>query len=155
MREVPNGKLFSAGPPSNPFHVVHVFGSPYEMGLAQAQLYPELVASFYQDVWTYMQSQIEECVSPRFGTAPSPSFLTRMGSPRRYLKWLPPKVRDSVSSWTIEKLLDWQERQSKPFVSQYFLDELRGISDGASVDYDLVLRVHMLPELEKGASSET
>merc|ERR1719506_1852123 len=100
------------------------------MGLAQARLYPEVVASFYKEVWEYMQGQIED-----------------------YLKWLPPKVRDAISNWTIEKVLDWQERQSAPYISQYFLDEMRGLAEGAGVDFKLVLRVHMLPELTKGHCS--
>ena len=31
----------------------------------------------------------------------------------------------------------------------YFFEELHGLSDASGVDYDLLLRLHMLPELVK------
>ena len=31
----------------------------------------------------------------------------------------------------------------------YFFEELHGLADASGVDYDLLLRVHMLPELVK------
>lgn len=31
----------------------------------------------------------------------------------------------------------------------YFFEEMRGLSDGAGIDYNFVVRVHMLPELVK------
>ena len=38
VKSVKNGVLYEAGPASNSFYVVHVYGSPYEMGFAQGQV---------------------------------------------------------------------------------------------------------------------
>ncbi len=40
----------------------------------------------------------------------------------------------------------------RKYSSSYFFEEMRGLADGAGVEYDLVVRVHMLPELVKVVS---
>lgn len=37
----------------------------------------------------------------------------------------------------------------RDYTPSYFFEELRGLSDASGVDYNLLLRVHMLPELIK------
>ncbi len=37
----------------------------------------------------------------------------------------------------------------RKYSSDYFFEEMRGLADGADVDYDLIVRLHMLPELVK------
>ena len=37
----------------------------------------------------------------------------------------------------------------RKYTSEYFYEEMRGLADGSGLDYTLILRVHMLPELVK------
>jgi hypothetical protein len=49
--------------------------------------------------------------------------------------------------------LDWTIRTTAPFTPQDYLDEIKGLSDGAGIDYDQLLRVNMMPELTKASCS--
>ncbi len=42
---------------------------------------------------------------------------------------------------------------TKPYTPAHFFEELRGISDGAQIDYMELVRVQMLPELIQAACS--
>lgn len=37
----------------------------------------------------------------------------------------------------------------RKYTAQYFYDEMRGLADGAEMDYNMVIRINMLPELVK------
>ena len=49
--------------------------------------------------------------------------------------------------------LDWTAQATMPFTDASYYDELRGLSDGSGTDYDLMVRVHALPEATKGHCS--
>ena len=42
------------------FHLVHLWGTPYQMGFAQGQLFQKEVPAFVNSVWAYFESQIEK-----------------------------------------------------------------------------------------------
>ena len=58
LKEVPNGKAYLAGPPGFEFHVLHFFGSAYEMGFAHGQLVTSEVRAMLNETWAYMESQV-------------------------------------------------------------------------------------------------
>lgn len=58
LKEVPNGKAYLAGPPGFEFHVLHFFGSAYEMGFAHGQLVTSEVRAMVNETWAYMESQV-------------------------------------------------------------------------------------------------
>ena len=60
---------------------------------------------------------------------------------------------DLVVDKTFEGALDWTAQAMAPFTPQSFFDELHGLSEGSGTDYDLLLRIHMLPEATKGHCS--
>ena len=49
--------------------------------------------------------------------------------------------------------LDWTAQATMPFTDSNYYDEMRGLSDGSGTSYDLLVRVHALPEATKGHCS--
>lgn len=43
--------------------------------------------------------------------------------------------------------MDWTANVTAPYTGDYFFEELHGLADGAGVDYQDVLRIHMIGEL--------
>lgn len=62
---------------------------------------------------------------------------------------LPKELQDIIAKYGLDGALDLTHEFTKKYIPQYFLDELKGISTGSGLDYKLLLRVHMLPELVK------
>jgi len=58
IRSVPNAMLFEAGPPDAPFPVVHVWGTPYEVGFAQGTLMKDDINTFVNAVWDYLLEEL-------------------------------------------------------------------------------------------------
>jgi exportin-7 len=58
LKSVKNGKLYSAGNGDDLIHIVHVWGSPYEMGYAHGELMTSQAHSFMNDVWSYLEEQV-------------------------------------------------------------------------------------------------
>ena len=46
VRSVKNAMLFEAGPPNATFPIVHLWGTPYDIGYAQGKLMRETVVDF-------------------------------------------------------------------------------------------------------------
>lgn len=106
--------------------VVHVYGDPYAMGFAHGQLLMgeinTTIPAFYQHVRQQIDSEIE---------------------------FLPKDVRDMVSKYGLDGALDLTYELTKEYIPSYFIDEIQGLAKGSGVDYKLLLRAHMLPELVK------
>mmetsp|Transcript_93824 Transcript_93824/g.268645 ORF Transcript_93824/g.268645 Transcript_93824/m.268645 type:complete len:461 (+) Transcript_93824:44-1426(+) len=138
IREVTNGKLYSVtqtGPNGNPgqtFAVTHVWGTPYEKGFAQGQLLQSEIQAFYNQTWAYLEEEIS-------------SSLPGLFFPDWFLEQLAGK--------TMAEALDWTAQATMPFTDSNYYDEMRGLSDGSGTSYDLLVRVHALPEATKGHCS--
>jgi exportin-7 len=57
VKSVPNGKLFTVGIGEDEINIVHVWGTPYEMGYAQGELMKDVASTFIDDVWTYLEEE--------------------------------------------------------------------------------------------------
>ncbi len=106
VSETRNGRLEIAGSGEDEIHILHVWGTPYEMGYAHGELLKKQVPEYVNKVNEAMAREMKSDVS----------------------------------------LLDQVWNAVKPHVSDYFLDELRGIADGAGIDLQAVIRSNMVGE---------
>ena len=128
------GSLYQYADDQNSFMVLHLYGSPYEMGYAHGSLMKAEVNSFVTTIWSYLKSEIDS------------------GMPQK----LPKAVRSFVEEHGMAIALDKTESWTKPHTPSYFYEELQGLCDGAALSKDdcqTLIRIHMLPELTKGSCS--
>lgn len=65
------------------------------------------------------------------------------------ITFLPKELQELIAKYGLDGALDITYELTKKHIPKYFLEELQGVADGAAIDYKLLLRVHMLPELVK------
>eukprot|EP00824_Muranothrix_gubernata_P024911 TRINITY_DN761_c0_g1_i1.p1 TRINITY_DN761_c0_g1~~TRINITY_DN761_c0_g1_i1.p1 ORF type:complete len:444 (+),score=95.47 TRINITY_DN761_c0_g1_i1:37-1332(+) len=130
VRSVANGKLYTVGEGDDRVWLVHVWGSPYEMGVAHGTLLKEPMAQMFPAVWDYMTSKVTS-----------------------YIKFLPSWMREAVASLGIGAALDLTYEITKKYTGDYFFEEIEGLAAGSGQDFKLIRRIHMVGELTKGACS--
>jgi isopenicillin-N N-acyltransferase like protein len=64
-----------------------------------------------------------------------------------------PFVKQLIIQYGMDKALDFTREVTEPFTRQAYFDEVRGLSDATGIDYDLLYRLQMFPELTKAACS--
>ncbi len=106
--------------------MVHVYGSPYSMGLAQGKLLKEQINKIIPAFFQHVEQEVENEIT-----------------------FLPKDLQQLVAKYGLDGALDVTYDLTKSYIPKYFLEELQGLADGADVDYKLLRRVHMLPELVK------
>lgn len=131
-KQVKNAMWFEAGPSNTSFPVVHLWGSPYEIGFAQGTLMKETIKEFIDKTWIYLTEEIV-------------SALDDIDIPKA--------AKVKISELGMEKALDFTAKVTAPFTPQAFFDEVRGISDATGISYDLLYRINMFPELTKAQCS--
>lgn len=124
------GKLFTIGGDENPVNILHLYGTPYQMGQAQGLLLKDQILQMYSEFYTYM------------GEEANP-----------YLKYLPDFLRHLIEEAGINAALDFEILMTSRYVPSYFNDEIRGLADAIGLPYAEVLRFNMFPELIKAACS--
>ena len=135
LKTVKNGllQMSRSDDNSNSFHISHLWGTPYEQGLAHGQLLSEDISDFFETTYKYLADQV-------VGSLPN-----KLGLPSWFLEMAVEKGLEGALDWTYNATFD--------YVDPAFWDELRGVSDGSGTDYDLLRRIHMLPEATKGHCS--
>lgn len=135
---MPNGKLYHVNVPNqggstaSAFYVIHVWGTPYERGHAHGALFPDgTVRHFIQDVWQYLANQVENAIEG----------------------YLPAWLAELVATLGLDAALDFTEWATKEYTNPTFYDEMRGIADASGVDYQTLVRVHMIAGLTQGKCS--
>lgn len=105
-----NGKLFLAGAPhvDPPLRVVHVYGTPYQMGYAQGELLREEVSDLLTEAYDYIYSMIDP-----------------------YIKFLPPRLRHAIEVGGVSAALELTYWLTKPFIPQRYVDEAQVRQGGA------------------------
>lgn len=112
--------------------MIHVWGTPYQRGFAHGSLFKDGTAKkFIQDVWQYMANQVENAVD----------------------NYLPAWLADIVANLGLDAALDFTEWATREYTGKYFYDELRGIADAGGIDYQTLVRVHMIAGLTQGKCS--
>ena len=57
-----NAKLYQVGSGDNVIDVVHLWGTPYEMGKAHAEIANASVTALIDKVWSYLEGQVSATV---------------------------------------------------------------------------------------------
>jgi len=130
--QIKNAMHFQAGPANAIFDVVHVWGTPYEMGFAQGTLMKKEVVTFIAKTWAYLSEEMASSFPGDHLSDAMKEFITQKG---------------------IDRALDWTAKVTAPFTSQDIYDEMRGLADATGISYDTILRLNMFPELSKAACS--
>ncbi|XP_077988524.1 protein dcd1A-like [Glandiceps talaboti] len=136
VRQTKNAKLYTVGKGDDSFSVVHVWGSPYDMGYAHGTIMKEEATKFVNDVWKYLEDTIIDAIN---STVPLPYFT----------KWF---VKD-VADMGMDLALDLENLLVEKYTSKYFLDELQGMADATGLDFKKLKGIHMLGEITKGTCS--
>ena len=132
-----NGKLYEVTVPmdggntTTTFDLIHVYGTPYEMGFAQGTLLKQKASFFIEKVWTYFESQVNQAL------------------PGMFPKWLDNLIADVG----LDAALELTELATREYTGDYFFEELKGIADAAGVDYQRLVNVHMIAGLTQGKCS--
>ncbi|KJE94496.1 hypothetical protein CAOG_05130 [Capsaspora owczarzaki ATCC 30864] len=134
VRSITNAKLFIAGQGDDQFNILHVWGSPYEMGYAHGSILKEEASEFVLAVWAYLVGQADSAIN---GTAHN----------------LRPWMVDLIANFGLDAALDLTFDATNPYTGSYFLDEMHGLADATGLDYKMIRRVHMIGELTKGGCS--
>lgn len=134
VRSVPNASLYHVGEGDDRISIVHLWGTPYEKGVAQGRLMKDDAAGFVSRAYEFFEEQFQQAIN---GTVP----------------WIPPKMAAWAAKVGLGVALDLTADITKKYTGKYFFDEMRGLADGAGIEYRTVLRVHMIGELTKGSCS--
>eukprot|EP00118_Oscarella_pearsei_P028851 m.3100 g.3100 ORF g.3100 m.3100 type:complete len:442 (+) comp9050_c0_seq2:79-1404(+) len=133
-RSVKNAKLYIVGEGDEEISVVHLWGSPYEMGVAHGTIMKDKASAFIDALWSYLEEQAEEAVNSSVSIF-KPWFLKE------------------IANLGLEAALDLEISATKPYTGSYFYEELKGLSVGSGVDVKKLERIHLIGELTKGHCS--
>ena len=120
-----------AGPDNARFPVMHVWGTAYEMGLAQGVLQKEELTKFAYGAYDYLVSE---------GTG-------SMGD------HLPKFLQDILVEKGMNALLEANAEITAPFTPKSYLDEIQGLADGSGLSADMLLHLNLFPEITKASCS--
>ena len=131
MNQITNGKLYQAGSGDDAISLLHIWGNtPEEFGTAYGTLMGPVIATtltaMYQDIETQVMQSLDK---------------------------IPEDMRDFVAKYGLAAALDLTRDLTKPWWPWYFEPEMLALSEAASVDFDMVVRIHMLPELVQAGCS--
>jgi hypothetical protein len=119
VKSVKNAMLFEAGPPNATFPVVHLWGTPYEVGFAQGELIGPMIKDFVYKTWGYLSKEMLE----ELDSLDIPEFAKKL-----------------IVQKGLDRALDWTRDTTAAFTPQAYYDEVRGIADATGIDYDLLYR---------------
>ncbi|XP_072044139.1 protein dcd1A-like [Amphiura filiformis] len=134
VKQAANGKLYTAGQGDDKFYLLHVWGTPYEMGFAHGTLLKEEATDLLDSVWQYLEDQVIEAIN---------------GTVKIFRPWF----LEDVSNFGLDVALDLEILATEKYSGKYFLEEIKGLGTAAGVDYRKIQRIHMLGELTKGDCS--
>jgi len=130
VRQVPNGKLYLAGSGQDQIYVVHLYGEPYDWGVAEGQLLKNEITYVLTNFMLHLEQTIEN------------------GLPD-----LPQAVRDFIAQYGLIGALELTALMTADYTPKHFFEEMRGMANSTGLSYETILNVHMLPELVQAACS--
>jgi hypothetical protein len=134
VKSVKNGHLYEATMGDRKLPIVHLYGTPYEMGVAQATLMGPTLLKFIDSVYDYIDENLEDAIN---GTVP----------------WLPPQWALLIARFGFDLVLDMEIAATEPFTGKYIMEELQGLADTSGMDVKRIQRIHLFGELTKGDCS--
>ena len=130
VKEVANGSLYTVGEDDDQINVLHVYGSPYDMGYAHGTLLKDSILKIIPAFYERSEAELEA-----------------------YITFLPKDVADLIVHLGFDGALDLTYLLTEHYTPAYFYEEMRGLADASGIDYILLRRVHMIPELIKAGCS--
>jgi len=124
------GKLYTVGQGNDTAHLLHVFGTPYQMGYAHGSLLKKELNVFIPQLWAYLESQVTD-------------IMTKV----------PIEIADIIANFGLDVALDATYEATREFTGIYFMQELEGIANATGLHYLMLRRIHLIGELTKGACS--
>ncbi len=118
------GKLYTAGDAEDAFHILHVYGTPYQMGYAHGSLLRTQLLGIQQELDVYLGQQAQ-------------------------IPGLPKWLNDIVVRDGIFAALAATADITAKYTPNYFFQEIQGLADGSGVPYNKLLWIHMIGELLK------
>ena len=137
VEKVVNGALFKIETENSTLHVMHVSGTPYQMGYAHGKLLAKEIKIILDNFDKHLVQEGE-------------SILPKINS-----NWLK-KAEDFLVNQTIDELLDLTYDATSLFFNKtapYWEQELQGLSDASGINIIELRRMHMIPELFKAKCS--
>ncbi|KYR03163.1 acid ceramidase-like protein [Tieghemostelium lacteum] len=134
VTQVDNGLLYKVGSQNTTVNLLHVYGTPYQMGYAHGQLLKEQMNVMYPQFLSYAEEAIGKNL---------PAFINI----------LPDFIIKMIEDFGVNFALDYIALVTKPYTAAEFYEELKGLSDGSGLDYQMIIRLHMFPELVKAHCS--
>eukprot|EP00357_Protocruzia_adherens_P017640 CAMPEP_0115003888 /NCGR_PEP_ID=MMETSP0216-20121206/18886_1 /TAXON_ID=223996 /ORGANISM="Protocruzia adherens, Strain Boccale" /LENGTH=438 /DNA_ID=CAMNT_0002369793 /DNA_START=35 /DNA_END=1351 /DNA_ORIENTATION=- len=110
------------------YPIVHVYGTPEEMGQAYGELLKDDINNLYPEFWDFAATQAYDAV-------------------KKYIPFIPQSLFDKLIKPIIPHILDLQWWMVSGNVPSYFEDEFKGIAAGAGIDWNDAKRVSVFPEL--------
>jgi len=128
QKSISNAKLYIAGEGEDSIDVVHLWGTPYQMGFAHGTLMKDKLNAFYPQVYSYLEEQV-------FQKAANNTVF----------KW--------IAQVGVDVALDLSYERTKSFVQSYVEQEIQGIADALGKGVREVRRVMWIGELTRGSCS--
>nr|CAG4718850.1 unnamed protein product [Naegleria fowleri] len=127
-----NGKRYLAGNGDDSIHLVHLYGSAYEMGRAYGQL---------------MKNELNQLL-PAFE-----KYLDDFIVNATILDKLPREWAEYIVKFGLEAALDLNYEFTKSYVPQRFIDEMQGLADGSGTPFMHFVRMNYIPEIIQAGCS--
>jgi isopenicillin-N N-acyltransferase-like protein len=124
-----NGKLFKIGP--DPIYILHLWGTPYQMGHAQGTLLQSQIRDMNAQVWKYVEEQAIKIL-------------------KSDLPWW---LQELIADAGLQGALEAMYFMTKGYTGSYIYEEIQGISDASGIPFFRLAQMHMISELTSGGCS--
>jgi hypothetical protein len=125
VRTVPNGKLYVVSDVNPPLRVVHLYGTPYQMGYAQGLLLQDEITKVFPDLYEWIYYKVNQT-----------------------LDWLPAIIRELIAEYGLTAALEATVWLTEPWTPSHFIEEIQGLADAVpGISYSQFYQVMMFPEL--------
>ncbi|KAJ7538497.1 hypothetical protein O6H91_11G050900 [Diphasiastrum complanatum] len=133
VAEDPFGKKFQVDLSNqDSIPLLHVYGSPYELGRAHGALLKFEIQNMYFEFFRYLENLAINAL---------------------HLNILPDMLARCLARLMVNFALDLTYLLTWKFTPSRYVDEMVGLADGANVNYRDVVRIQMFPELSKASCS--
>ena len=122
-------------------HLIHLYGSAYEMGVAYGELMKEEISEMISACDKYWATGVEDLLK----FLPGMFFQYNVFAHTSQKKKEP--IRKIVAELGFHAALDAVYFATAEFTPQRFTDELKGIAAGSNTSYVMLRRLNLLPEL--------
>ena len=132
INKVQNGTLYQIGSGDDKIWLVHVYGNTgYDYGYAYGTLLRDQIHEVLPRAWQHFEQEIIDAIKDL-----------------KLPEWFEELIADKGLSFA----LDVQNDLVRGYMDEEIYNEMRGLADAAQIDYQTVVRIHMLGEITRGKS---